>query len=223
MATSFRHLTKLVNDGGKLVSRTGMYPFLDAEFAQIPASARVLSIGAGGEINRRLADVQRKVGFTLTQVDIDPDRRPDVVADICTWRSEQPFDVILAAEVLEHLTEPQRALANMRAMLAPGGRLIVTVPFIFPIHDAPHDYFRYTRHGLEMLLRDFSDVKIEERTSWAEAFGVLAVRLVRGRRRRALAAVVVPAVLAGYPLLRAAGRLLPSDVMPSGYNIVARG
>jgi SAM-dependent methyltransferase len=207
--------------GSKRISRTGLYEFLDAEFGQIPAGARVLSIGAGGEINGRLLAVAERNGFHVTQLDIDADRKPDVVADITTYRPATPYDVVIAAEVFEHLKEPAAAVANIHAMLRPGGRLIASTPFLFPIHDAPHDFFRYTRHGLEHLLREFHDVKIDTRSTWAEAFGVLAVRIAREKRHRALEIVVVPAALAASPVLRAVGKLLPSDIMTSGYTMVA--
>jgi SAM-dependent methyltransferase len=216
-----RGLGQLVGRGGKRVSRYGIVEFLDAQLERLDPGARVLSIGAGGEIGDHLTAACERLGLDVVQLDIDAERGADVVADICTWRSETPFDAILCSEVLEHLYAPHLAVNNMWASLRNGGRLILTAPFVFPIHSAPHDYFRYTRHGLEVLLRDFHDVTIEERTSWAESFGVLAVRMVRGRERRALAVAVVPIILAGYPLLRMMGRLIPASEMTTGYNVVA--
>lgn len=214
-------LGRIVGRGGKRVSRHGIYPFLDAELARIEHGARVLQIGAGGEIGGRVVAAGRAHGFEVDQLDILPDRGADIVADLCEWRSERPYDAIVCSEVLEHLWAPHQAIDNMRASLREGGRLILTVPFLFPIHSAPHDFFRYTRHGLEVLLRQFKDVTIDERNSWAESFGVLAVRAARGRGRRGVAAAVVPVVLAGYPLLRAVGRLLPASELTTGYNVVA--
>jgi hypothetical protein len=37
-------------------------------------------------------------------------------------------------------------------VLRPGGSLVITVPFMARLHEEPHDYFRYTRHGLRLLL-----------------------------------------------------------------------
>ena len=216
-----RGVGELVGKGGKRVSRHGIYPFLDAQLEKLERGSRVLSVGAGGEIGGRMVAAGERLGLEIVQLDIDPDRGADVVADLCEWHSETPYDAIVCSEVLEHLWAPHQAVKNMWASLRDGGRLILTVPFVFPIHSAPHDYFRYTRHGLEVLLRDFHDVVIEDRTTWAEAFGVLAVRMVRGRERRALALAVVPAVVAGYPLLRMMGRLIPASEMPTGYNVVA--
>jgi SAM-dependent methyltransferase len=221
MAGPARTIARWLGRGSKRVSRAGLYPFLDAEFERIPEGSRVLSVGAGGEVNQRLLAAARRRGFAVTQLDIDPELEPDVVADIATWQSPSPFDVVVISEVLEHVVDPPAVVANLLRLLRPGGRLVATVPFIFPIHDEPHDYYRYTHHGLAHLLREFRDVTIRARSTWPEAFGVLAVRVAHERGRRALEAVVVPAVLAAMPLLRLAGRLLPSEIMTSGYTIVA--
>ncbi|HTE51706.1 MAG TPA: methyltransferase domain-containing protein [Kofleriaceae bacterium] len=218
-----RGLGELVGKGAKQVSRYGIYPFIDAELARIEPGARVLSIGAGGEIGDRIVAAREKHGLDVRQLDIRSDRGADVVADICKWHSEEPYDAVVCSEVLEHLWAPHLAIDNIRASLRDGGRLILTAPFVFPIHGAPHDYFRYTRHGLEVLLREFRDVTIEERTNWAESLGVLAVRMARGRgaARRGLQAVIVPVVLAGSPVLRALGKLVPATEVTIGYNVVA--
>lgn len=87
------------------------------------------------------------------------------------------FDVVLCTEVLEHLTEPQRAIDEMFRVLGPGGELLLTTRFLFPIHDAPHDYFRFTKYGLRHLLRRFDEVRIEEETDSVGALAVLVQRL----------------------------------------------
>ena len=86
------------------------------------------------------------------------------------------FDVVLCTEVLEHLPEPQRAIDEMFRVLVPGGQLLLTTRFLFPIHDAPHDYFRFTKYGLRHLLRRFEISELEEET---DAVGTLAVLLQR--------------------------------------------
>ena len=86
------------------------------------------------------------------------------------------FELVLCTEVLEHLPEPQRAIDEMFRVLVPGGRLVLTTRFLFPIHDAPHDYFRFTKYGLRYLLRRFEIVELEEET---DAVGTIAVLLQR--------------------------------------------
>lgn len=86
------------------------------------------------------------------------------------------FAVVLCTEVLEHLPEPQRAIDEMFRVLEPGGELLLTTRFLFPLHDTPHDYFRFTKYGLRHLLRRFEIVELREETS---SVGTLAVLLQR--------------------------------------------
>lgn len=61
--------------------------------------------------------------------------------------------MVLATQVLEHVPEPKQMLQEISRVLRPGGHLILTAPHIWGIHEAPHDYFRFTHYGLEYLAR----------------------------------------------------------------------
>jgi SAM-dependent methyltransferase len=90
---------------------------------------------------------------------------------------DEVFDVVLCTEVLEHLVDPGRALGEMHRVLRQGGTLLLTTRFLFPIHDSPGDYYRFTRYGLEHLLKRFSTVEIEEETDPIGTLAVLVQRL----------------------------------------------
>lgn len=64
------------------------------------------------------------------------------------------YDSALCLEVLEHVPNPSRAIAEIHRILKPGGVLIVSVPHLSRLHDEPYDYFRFTIHGLRYLLED---------------------------------------------------------------------
>ena len=87
------------------------------------------------------------------------------------------FDIVLCTEVLEHLPEPQQAIDEMFRVLKPGGTLLLTTRFLFPIHDAPHDYFRFTKYGLRHLLRRFEIAELHEETDSVGTLAVLVQRL----------------------------------------------
>lgn len=91
--------------------------------------------------------------------------------------TEASFAVLLCTEVLEHCHDPQDAIDEFYRVLKPGGKLILTTRFIFPIHDAPYDYFRFTKYGLQHLCRAFAEVSVEEETRTLETTAVLAQRL----------------------------------------------
>jgi len=169
----------------KSISRRCLIPFLNEQFGAISSGERVLSIGAGGGVNQLLLATAEEIGFTAIQLDIDKTTDPDIVADLCGNMDEYAgrFTTVVMAEVLEHCYDPQAAVDNIWDLLVPGGKLILTVPFMLPVHEAPHDYFRYTRHGLAHLLREFSEVKIEESNTYFEGFAVLLVRFNQRKTR----------------------------------------
>jgi SAM-dependent methyltransferase len=62
-------------------------------------------------------------------------------------------DTIFCCSVLEHMPEPWLVLPEFRRVLAPEGRVILSVPFLYFLHGAPHDYFRFTSYGVVDLAR----------------------------------------------------------------------
>lgn len=102
--------------------------------------------------------------------------------------ADQSVDTIVSISVLEHLSEPQALLAEAYRILGSGGNLIVQVPFQWKVHEAPYDYFRYTRYGLDHVLSKagFVDILIEPTSGfWAMWFLKLNYQLrtlIRGPR-----------------------------------------
>ena len=63
----------------------------------------------------------------------------------------EAFDFVLCTEVLEHVPDPHIAYAEISRVLKPGAYAIVTTPFMYRVHEAPYDFYRYTRFGHEHL------------------------------------------------------------------------
>jgi SAM-dependent methyltransferase len=100
-------------------------------------------------------------------------RDAGIVADLHALPVEDArFDAVLCTEVLEHVAEPARALAELARVLVPGGRLLVTVPFVNELHEEPHDHYRYTSHGLRGLLEraGFDVSGVQPSTGWFATF-----------------------------------------------------
>jgi SAM-dependent methyltransferase len=142
--------------------------------------ARILEIGSGkpvdGAYPYSFATVFDET-CTVTMTDIDPTYGHAVV-DVMAMDFDQDFDVVVCANVLEHLPEPQRAADGIRRALAPGGIALVTVPMMYPLHDEPGDYWRITEHGLRYLFRDFATVEVTHGGARLAPFGYL-VRAAR--------------------------------------------
>ncbi len=98
-------------------------------------------------------------------------------------------DTVVAFQVMEHLPEPGLFLEECHRILRPGGSLFLTVPFMWEVHEAPRDYYRYTRHGLDHLLSKagFVDRQVRETTgfwqTWVLKFNYHTVRSA-GRVRK---------------------------------------
>jgi SAM-dependent methyltransferase len=132
---------------------------------------RTIDLGCGSspfkEDILKLADEYIGVDWGNTQHD---KTNVNITADLT---QKFPFenhyaDTLLSFQTLEHLTEPDFFLSECSRILKPGGTLIITVPFMWHVHEAPYDFFRYTRHGLEYLLKKngFTKIKIQETTGF---------------------------------------------------------
>jgi SAM-dependent methyltransferase len=116
--------------------------------------------------------------------------RADIVANLNDPLpiADHAADTVLSLSVMEHLCEPATFLAEAHRILKPGGYLILQVPFMWKVHEAPYDYYRYTRHGLEYLLdkEGFEQIEVVEQTGFfvmlALKFNYFLLRLLRGPR-----------------------------------------
>lgn len=89
----------------------------------------------------------------------------DVVTDIEKMSfKDKTFDLVFCSQVLEHVPHPNKALTEINRILKSKGHVVITVPLLGYIHNAPYDFYRYTRFGLETLAKDsgFKVIKLEE-------------------------------------------------------------
>jgi SAM-dependent methyltransferase len=147
----------------------------------LPAGARILDAGAGEGQYARYFARQRYCGVDLAVGDAAWDySRLDVLADLTALPFRAgAFDAALNVVTLEHLPEPGLALAEIARTLTPGGRLLLAAPHEWEVHQAPHDYFRYTRYGLQHLLEKAGLEPIEIRAVGGY-FRLVARRLLNG-------------------------------------------
>jgi len=114
----------------------------------------VLDIGSGDAQYLRLINTSNSL-FTLDYPVTNKKYRsaPDIFADAQYLPiANEQVDVVLLYEVLEHIVDMQKVLSETNRVLRPGGKLFLSVPFIYPIHDAPNDYWRFTQFGLSDVL-----------------------------------------------------------------------
>jgi ubiquinone/menaquinone biosynthesis C-methylase UbiE len=58
------------------------------------------------------------------------------------------FETIILSDVLEHIPEPANLWKEMARVLSPSGKVLISVPFCYWIHERPYDYYRYTEYAL---------------------------------------------------------------------------
>ena len=140
---------------GRDANRFAVTDFVRRTAVSSPEGARVLDAGAGEARYRRYFAGRRYVAVDLAIGDPDWDYTGlDVLADLTRLPfPDGAFDLVLTTQTLEHLPEPAAFLAEAARVLRPGGRLCLTAPQCQKLHQEPHDYYRYTTHGLAYLIR----------------------------------------------------------------------
>lgn len=120
------------------------------EFSHENMQGVVLDLGAGR--NYLKSDL---IGLYNQWVSLDFDVRAndlDLQADgqMMPLKSNI-FDTVISIDVLEHVPSPERFVSEIFRVLKPGGKVILSTPFFFYLHEEPYDYFRFSRYGLKKL------------------------------------------------------------------------
>jgi len=149
--------------------------------AALPSGARILDAGSGEGQYRHHFGRQRYCGVDLAVGDATWDySKVDALADLTALPfREGTFDAAVHIVTIEHLREPARALAEIGRSLVPGGLLLIAAPHEWEVHQAPHDYFRYTRYGLAYVLEQ-AGFEVREMHAAGGYFRLLARRLLNG-------------------------------------------
>lgn len=156
----------------------------------------------------------------------------EIVADL-----NQPLPIessvantVVSFQVLEHLSEPQTMVNEAFRILRGGGRVIISVPFQWWVHEAPYDYFRYTRYGLEHMLAKagFVDIQVKAVTGfwvmWVLKFNYQTSRYIRGRRptRMLMRVLLTPLWLIGQAIAPILDKIDFNEDETAGYYVTAR-
>jgi SAM-dependent methyltransferase len=161
--------------------RESILAFVMRAAKEVPAGARMADVGAGDAPFRELFAHTQYATLDWGQSPHEGARAVDIVAsaDAIPVR-DGAFDAALLTQVLEHVPDPRAVLGELHRILAPGGRLYVTVPLVWELHELPHDYYRYTSAGLSELMESagFDEVTVEARN---DTFTTLA-QLMRNAR-----------------------------------------
>ena len=219
-------ISKMLHSLSKKASRKNLYNFIKSSFDEKIKikEINVLNIGSGGELESLI----KKNFKNVFSIDIDENRNPNQKIDICddnfASNMKTKPSLVCCFEVLEHTKDPKKAIRNIYSILKKGDYFLASTPFNFHIHDEPNDYFRFTYFGLEMLLNDFSEVKIKKRNGWLESIFINIIRLEK--EKNILSKILGKSFILIYfiflPLILLIQKIITSEKLTTGYYIEAK-
>lgn len=154
-------------------------------------TGEVLDVGCGRKPYRAYIPATRYVGMEIeTPDDAASARFADVTYDGRTFPfSDESFDAVFCSQVFEHVFRPGQFLAEIHRVLRPGGKLLLTAPFVWDEHEQPRDFARYSSFGLRAVLEDAGFEVVASRKTMADSRALFQLgnaylfKLTRTQRR----------------------------------------
>jgi|SRR3989344_1589194 len=137
----------------------------------------VLDAGSG-EIRRYKDFFKFDKYLTL---DIRPNGGADIIGSVENIPLENgSIDSIISTQVLEHVKNPAKAVREFYRILKSGGYCLITAPQLNELHEEPHDYFRFTKYGLEEIFENsgFKIILMEKRGGFWTANAQMKIRYI---------------------------------------------
>ncbi|OOG62330.1 class I SAM-dependent methyltransferase [Flavobacterium sp. A45] len=170
-------------------------------------NGKLLDIGCGKMPYKNYilesSKVNEYVGLDIeSALEYDSMVKPDF-----TWDGEimpfenDCFDCAYGTEVLEHCPEPEIVLKEVLRVMKSDGVFFFTVPFLWNLHEVPHDEYRYTPFSLERHLRNagFKDIEIKATGGWhaamAQMLGLWVRRSPMNTKKRNVLSVILKPII----------------------------
>jgi SAM-dependent methyltransferase len=127
----------------------------------VPPNGRVLDYGCADVPYRRFFSAD--TDYVAADIPGNQDATLELNADGSLPLDDESVDAVLSTQVLEHVTEPDRYLAECFRVLRPGGRMLLSTHGLMVYHPDPDDYWRWTCSGLRrtVALAGFEVVRFE--------------------------------------------------------------
>jgi hypothetical protein len=128
-----------------------------APVANLGSSTRHLQQVDSPHIHREIFAPLAQRGIRVINIDLKNDEGVDIVGDIYDEAIQERIrklhpKLLICCNILEHVTDPEKFARISTSLVAPGGRIVVSVPYSYPYHPDPIDtYFRPTPEALARL------------------------------------------------------------------------
>ena len=135
------------------------------EFKKLNLSKKCIEFGASKNFNRNFLNINSK-NYECNYSNINSSSKKIIKIDLVKKNNfkkmKNKFNNLIILNVLEHLKDINIPLENIYKLLSKNGKLIGSTPFLYRIHGAPRDYFRFTEDSLKYLLKNngFKNIKI---------------------------------------------------------------
>ena len=129
-------------------------------------TGRTLDVGCGSKPYESLYPASEYIGLEFDTPENRENKQAEYFYDGETFPFDgKKFDSLVANEVFEHVFNPDRFLQEIQRVLKPGGKLLLTMPFVWDEHEQPHDFARYSSFGIRHLLEKHGFEIVEQRKS----------------------------------------------------------
>ena len=147
---------------GRTIRRYYVDQFYATNVNNIASGSTVLDLG-GNKIKKRGQFNLDEYEFNTIYANLSLDKTPDIQirAEYIPIKNDH-FDLIICSELLEHVLNPPKVLNEIYRVMKVGGKVLITVPFLYNIHADPHDYGRYTNTYWENIMESigFKEITI---------------------------------------------------------------
>ena len=127
-------------------------------------SGKILDVGCGTQPYKHLLHYTEYKGMEYDTPDNRKYKNADFFYDGAHFPlQDKSFDSVLCTQVLEHVFDPELFISELSRVIKPGGKILLTVPFVWDEHEQPYDFARYSSFALKYLLEKNKFEFIEHR------------------------------------------------------------
>lgn len=161
------------------INRSSLYREISLFAKDVRDNESVLDVGCGIKPYRDLFITDNYIG-----IDIKGGGHSDETKTVDRFYNgkqipfpDGQFDCVICTQVLEHAEDPQILISEFARVLKSNGRVFISTPFVYPEHEIPYDYRRFTRFEHQRVLEanGFSQIEIKQTTGFWGTFGQLLV------------------------------------------------